>query len=150
MNSIADEVGWDNGVTTLRDAINFANADTGEDLIVFERSLFTTAQTITLNLGELDITQNVSIIEPKDSLTGGNLVTVSGNDASRVFEIEAGATVNFSGFIVESGKVTLCSQTVQLLMQVTQQMLDTDPTTDQRGFPRVSGGTADIGTFEFS
>ena len=29
-------------------------------------------------------------------------------------------------------------------------VLDTDPTTDQRGFPRVSGGRADIGAFEFS
>ncbi len=44
------------GVTTLREAINQANADNGEDLIVFDRSFFSTAQTITLNLGELDIT----------------------------------------------------------------------------------------------
>ena len=29
-------------------------------------------------------------------------------------------------------------------------VLDTDPTTDQRGFPRVSGARADIGAFEFS
>ena len=29
-------------------------------------------------------------------------------------------------------------------------VLDTDPTTDQRGFPRVSNGRADIGAFEFS
>ncbi len=29
-------------------------------------------------------------------------------------------------------------------------MLDTDPTTDQRGFTRVSNGRADIGAFEFS
>ncbi len=27
-------------------------------------------------------------------------------------------------------------------------VLDTDPTTDQRGFPRVSNGRADIGAFE--
>ena len=29
-------------------------------------------------------------------------------------------------------------------------VLDTDPTTDQRGLPRVSNGRADIGAFEFS
>ena len=29
-------------------------------------------------------------------------------------------------------------------------ILDTDPTTDQRGLPRVSNGRADIGAFEFS
>ena len=27
-------------------------------------------------------------------------------------------------------------------------LLDTDPTTDQRGLPRVSNGRADIGAFE--
>ena len=108
VNSIDDVVGsdTDNGVTTLRDAINRANTDAGEDLIVFDRSVFTNAQTITLNLGELDITHNLDIIAPKDSLTGGDLVTVSGNNASRVFEIEFGATVSLDGLIVDSGKVT--------------------------------------------
>ncbi len=92
------------GVTTLRDAINQANADDREDLIVFDRSLFTTAQTITLSLGELDITHNLSIVAPRDPLTGGDLVTVSGKKASRVFEIESGATVTLSGLIVESSR----------------------------------------------
>ena len=107
VNSIADTVDDPNsGVTTLRDAINQANADDGEDSIVFDRSLFSTAQTITLNLGELDITHNLDIIAPRDSLTGANLVEVSGNNASRVFDIEPKATVNLSGLIVTDGKVT--------------------------------------------
>ena len=107
VNSIADAVdNFNSGVTTLRDAINQANADTGSDLIVFDRSLFTTAQTIGLNLGELDITHNLDIIAPRDSLTGGDLVTVSGNNATRVFEIGTDARVNLSGLIVADGKVT--------------------------------------------
>ena len=106
VNSIADTVDdLNSGVTTLRDAINQANADTGSDLILFDRSLFSTAQTITLNLGELDITHNLSIIAPRDSLTGGDLLTVSGNKTSRVFEVETGAQVNLSGLIIADGKV---------------------------------------------
>ena len=106
VNSIDDALNDPNsGVTTLRDAINQANGDTGEDLIVFDRSLFSNAQTITLNLGELDITHNLNIIAPRDSLTGEDLVTVSGNKASRVFEIESGATVSLDGLIVADGSV---------------------------------------------
>ena len=75
-----------------RIAINQANTDAGEDLIVFERSLFSNQQMISFR-GGLDITHNLDIIAPRDPLTGGDLVTVSGNkEASRgVFEIEAGA-----------------------------------------------------------
>ena len=106
VNSIADTVDDpSSGVTTLRDAINQANGDTGEDLIVFDRELFSTAQTITLNLGELDISHNLDIIAPRDSLTGGDLVTVSGNNASRVLEIGGNATVTLSGLIVADGSV---------------------------------------------
>ncbi len=107
VNSIADTVDdLNSGVTTLRDAINQANGDTGEDLIVFDRSLFSNPQTITLSQGELDLTHNLDIIAPRDSLTGGDLVTVSSNKASRVFEIEMGATVTLSGLIVADGSVT--------------------------------------------
>ena len=106
VNSIADVVDNSDGVTTLREAISQANADAGEDLIVFDRSLFASVQTISLSKGELDITHNLSIIAPRDSLTGGDLLTVSGNNATRVFEIETGATVNLSGLIVANGNVT--------------------------------------------
>ena len=106
VNSIADTVNDVNsGVTTLRDAINQANGDTGEDLIVFERSLFSNQQTITLSGTELDITHNLDIIAPRDTLTGGDLVTVSGNKASRVLEIGGNATVTVSGLIVADGSV---------------------------------------------
>jgi len=106
VNSTADAVDdLKSGVTTLRDAINQANADTGKDLIVFDRSLFSTAQTITLTGGELDITKDLDIIAPRDPLTGADLVTVSGNKASRVFEIEPGATVTLSGLIEADGQL---------------------------------------------
>ncbi|MDF5731940.1 MAG: choice-of-anchor Q domain-containing protein [Rhizonema sp. PD38] len=106
VNSIADQVDNNNGVTTLRDAINQANADSGEDLIVFDRSLFSTPQTITLSLGELDITHNLDIIAPRDPITGSNLVSVSGNNATRVLEIETDATVNLSGLVITGGGLT--------------------------------------------
>ena len=106
VNSIADTVDDpESGVITLRDAINQANADNGQDLIVFERSLFSNQQTITLGGTELDITHSLDIIAPRDPLTGEDLVTVSGNNASRVFEIEKGATATLSGLIVADGQV---------------------------------------------
>lgn len=40
VNSIADLVDSNDGVTTLREAINQANTDSHEDLIVFDCSLF--------------------------------------------------------------------------------------------------------------
>ena len=106
VNSIDDVVDDNDGVTTLREAINQANADAGEDLIVFERSLFSSQQTITLSGRELNITRNLDIIAPRDPVTGADLVTVSGNKASRVFEIRLGATVSLSGLIVADGSVT--------------------------------------------
>ena len=105
VNSIADTVDDNDGVTTLREAINQANADAGEDLIVFERSVFSNPQTITLSGTELDITHNLHIIAPRDPLTGEDLVTVSGNKTSRVFEIESGATASLDGLIVTDGQV---------------------------------------------
>ncbi len=105
VNSIEDVVN-DPSVTTFRDAIDKANADSGKDLIEFDRYLFSKAQTITLKLGELDITDSLDIIAPQDTRTGRHLVTVSGNNASRVFKIESRAAVTLVGLIVESGRVT--------------------------------------------
>ncbi|MDF5727585.1 MAG: CSLREA domain-containing protein [Rhizonema sp. PD38] len=105
VNSTADVVDDSDNVMTLREAINQANNNQGESLIVFERSVFTNPQTITLNLGELNITHNLDIIAPHDTLTGMDLVTVSGNKASRVFEIGTDVTVTLSGLIIADGRV---------------------------------------------
>ncbi len=105
VNSIVDVVDDNDCITTLREAINFANADELEDLIVFERSLFDNEQTVELSLGQLDITHSLSIIAPRDEFTGANLLTVSGNNASRVFEIGTEATVTLTGLTVANGSV---------------------------------------------
>lgn len=106
VNSIADVVDDNDGVTTLREAINQANAIAGADAIVFDSSLFSSSQTITLSLGQLSITDSLSINAPVDPLTGSQLLTVSGNNASRVFEIGTEATVSLFGLIIADGSVT--------------------------------------------
>jgi hypothetical protein len=66
------------------------------DTIVFDPSL--KGQTIVLNGSELLINKNLNI----QGLGAGNLA-ISGNNASRVFEVEAGAQVTLSGMTIENG-----------------------------------------------
>ncbi|BAZ08398.1 G-D-S-L family lipolytic protein [Calothrix sp. NIES-4071] len=99
VNSTADVVNSSDGVTTLREAINQANALRGNDTIVFDQSLFQNWQTITLSLGQLDITDNLTI----KGGTDGQTVIINGNNASRIFQINSGATVNLSGLMITNG-----------------------------------------------
>jgi hypothetical protein len=57
--------------------------------------------TIMLTSGELLINKNLTISGP-----GAAVITVSGNQASRVFDIGAQLTVNISGLTIANGKVT--------------------------------------------
>ncbi|MBH8564824.1 cadherin-like domain-containing protein [Nostoc sp. CENA67] len=79
----------DSGEGSLRQAILNANANPGADTITFAGSVFTdaTPDTITLTSGELVITDDVTI-----QGTGANQLTVSGNNASRVFNISNSGT----------------------------------------------------------
>ncbi|BAZ08399.1 hypothetical protein NIES4071_02040 [Calothrix sp. NIES-4071] len=104
VNSTSDTVNDSDGVTTLREAINTANTDASEDSIIFDSSIFSTGQKITLNLGELDITHSLNIFAPVDFNTGQQLVTISGNNNSRVFEITGGVDVSLSGLIITDGR----------------------------------------------
>src|SRR5262249_52127117 len=55
-------------------------------------------QTITLTNGELAITKSLDIEGP-----GANQLTVSGNGASRVFDISGGTTVSIAGLTMTDG-----------------------------------------------
>ena len=65
--------------TTLRDAIAFADTNPGEDEITFDGGV---TGVITLTEGELDVNDDVVITGP-----GSATLAVSGDDASRVFNI---------------------------------------------------------------
>jgi hypothetical protein len=82
----------DHGAGSLRDTI--ASAALSGDTIVFAPSV----HAITLTTGELDIAKNLSIVGPSN----GHL-TISGNDASRVFHIESGNSVALANLTVADG-----------------------------------------------
>lgn len=89
-----------NGITTLREAINLANATSGDDAIAFG-GIFTdaTPDVITLTSGQLSITDDITILG-----TGASSLTVSGNNASRVFEISGiGTDAIVDGLTVANG-----------------------------------------------
>ncbi len=86
----------DSGPGSLRAAITAANATAGVDLINFTPGLH---GTIKLASGEPAITAaNLTINGP-----GENQLTVSGNNAYRVFDIGAGATVKIDNLTIADG-----------------------------------------------
>jgi hypothetical protein len=87
----------DSGAGSLRAAIVSANASPGADTIVFADHLL---GTITLTSGELSITDGVTIAGP-----GAKEVSVSGNDAARVFDISNNATVNIDRLTITDGQI---------------------------------------------
>jgi Domain of unknown function (DUF4347)/Cadherin-like domain len=89
----------DSGTGSLRDAIDQANTTAEADTLDFTDLTFTdtTPDTITLTSGELAINSDITLTG-----TGADLLTVSGNDASRVFNIASG-TVNMSGLTIANG-----------------------------------------------
>ena len=89
--------------TTLREAIDAANAKPDKDTIIFDRAL---VGEIVLNGTDLDITAPLTIKGP-----GADLISVSGNDASRIFNITDGnkavdSPVSISGLTLRKGTPT--------------------------------------------
>ena len=85
----------DAGPGSLRAAVAGANAHAGADTIDFQPGL---TGTIALTGGQLDLTDDVKINGP-----GADKLTVSGGNASRVFKVEAGETVEISGLTIAGG-----------------------------------------------
>jgi hypothetical protein len=92
----------DSGEGSLRAAILGANTNSGEDNIVFFGEVFldNTPDTITLTSGQLTFTDSA-----KTSLVGqgANLLTISGNSVSRVFEVANGATAILTDVAIANG-----------------------------------------------
>jgi hypothetical protein len=112
VNATAEETAADSTLS-LREAIGVVNSQSeaglssaeqaqisgtlgSNDTIQFAPTL--NGQTITLNGTELAITRSLSIVGP-----GAGALTVSGNHASTVFDIQVGATVCLSGLTIANG-----------------------------------------------
>jgi hypothetical protein len=86
---------------TLRSAVSQANTDAANG--ISDTIVFNTAQmgsgTVTLQHGELELWGGTGTT----TINGGGLVTVSGNNASRVFLIAIGAQATLSGLTIAQG-----------------------------------------------
>jgi hypothetical protein len=88
------------GQVDLRQAIAQANAATTPSSVELE--LGTTPATITLSQGQLELS-NTSYPTTIYDGPGQGAVTVSGNNASRVFQIDSGVTASISGLTISGG-----------------------------------------------
>src|SRR5882672_6256784 len=87
----------DGGPGSLRQAILDANALPGADLIRFAPAA--RDGTVTLTTGQLRITDAVTIDGP-----GDQRLAVSGNDASRIFRIDSGISVDIDDLTITRGR----------------------------------------------
>lgn len=93
----------DSGPESLRQAILDANDSPGADLIRFAPAA--RDGTITLTSGQLSITDDLTIDGP-----GVHRLTISGNDASRVFSVSGGATdVEIRDLTIANGRATVAT-----------------------------------------
>ena len=91
----------DSGVGSLRAAITAANAAAGADTITFDPAV---TGTITLTSGEIAITDSVTISGP-----GMGALEISGNDASRIFNVSGTADVTVAGLGLAHGNASNAS-----------------------------------------
>ncbi len=85
---------------TLRGAIEAANATAADDIINFDATIFNVARTITLSGTQLTLNNNGTLTI---NGTGANLLTVSGNNTSRVFIVNTGTNAVINGLTISNG-----------------------------------------------
>jgi hypothetical protein len=94
-----------NDMLSLREALDEANRDASRgqsDTITFADSLGNA--TITLSGGPLEL--YAASATTTLTIVGGGRITVSGNGASRVFQIDAGVSAELDGLTIANGRVT--------------------------------------------
>ena len=87
---------------SLRDAVAHANADAAlgiSDTITFKATLG--SPTITLTQGQLELTAGT--LGATETIDGGGRVTISGNNASRAFQVDTGAQAVLTGLSIAKG-----------------------------------------------
>ena len=101
VNTTADtaDSGFSNGTISLRDAIAAANAVPGQT-ITFDPTVFASAQTITLTLGQLELSDTSGTETIMGPVAG---VTVNAGGLSRVFQVDGGVTASLSGLTITGG-----------------------------------------------
>lgn len=135
----------DSGPGSLRDSLQQAEADPRSDIIKFAPSLTAAgAASITLD-SQLEISTDITITRP-----GADLLALSGNNSSRVLEVDAGANATVSGLtftqghprpgngggIVNAGTLTLANSVVS----------GNEVERDIDGGSGSGGGIANLGT----
>jgi parallel beta-helix repeat protein len=92
----------DGSAGSLRWAVGQANSTPGADTITFDSTVFKTPRKITLTGGQLELSDmaTTTISGPAAG------VMISGNNASRVFAIDGGASAALSGLTITGGNVT--------------------------------------------
>jgi hypothetical protein len=99
VNSTSDTA-TGSGIVTLRDAIATADSSTSPTTITFDPAVFAAPQTIVLDGTQLELsntTESTTITGPAAG------VTVSGNNASRIFFVDRGVTAAMSGLTFANG-----------------------------------------------
>jgi nitrous oxidase accessory protein NosD len=99
VTTLNDVVNLDDGVTSLREALNFANFIAGPDTIQFAANL---NGTISLTGGNMQISDSVTIIG-----NGSANTTIDAHQSSRVLALTSNATaVTIQGLTIKGGTAT--------------------------------------------
>ena len=143
VNSTGDSGAGNGLIGDLRFCITQANAAGGDETIVFDSTVFKTPQTITLNgtqLGLSDTTGTETITGPAAG------VTVSGNNASRVFQVDGGVTASISGLTITGGNSGTYSNGGGLANFGTTMLSDCTVSDNTARFLSFGGGVYNGGT----
>ncbi len=85
---------------SLREAVAAADAAAGDDSIMFDGAVFGSAQTITLSGVNIVVAGNGNLVIEGP---GAGLLTISGNNASRIFTNNIGAVTTLDGMRLTAG-----------------------------------------------